>query len=186
MSRSNPRKFCSELTNVIPKINQRSIQRNMTANDFNIFFKSVPDKISSMCDKRKPWLQNSAQSIHTFKFHKISLDDVLKSLKSLPEKSGMDMHGFERRLLRLSSDHVVDSLPCTINSSLNSGRIFYYWKIARVTPVYKNSGDVHVMSNYRPISVIGHIAKIMEQLIRTQLVGPICIFKRPLKPNLSA
>ena len=29
---------------------------------------------------------------------------------------------------------------------------------------------MHVMSNYRPISVIGHIAKIVEQLIRTQLV----------------
>ena len=57
-----------------------------------------------------------------------------------------------------------------INSSLNSGRVFDDWKVARVTPVYKNSGDMHVMSNNRPISVIGHIAKIVEQLIRTQLV----------------
>ena len=50
-------------------------------------------------------------------------------------------------------------------------RMFFYdWKVARVTPVYKNSGDVHVMSNYRPISVNEHVAKIMKQLIRTQLV----------------
>ena len=169
-SRSNPRKFWSELTSVIPKINERSIPRTMTANDFNIFFTSVPDKLSTMCDKGKPLLWNSAQSIHTFKFHEISRNDVLKFLKSLPEKSGMDIHGFDRKLLKLSSEHVVDSLSCIINSSLNSGRVFDDWKVARVTPVYKNSGDMHVMSNYRPISVIGHIAKIVEQLIRTQLV----------------
>ena len=27
------------------------------------------------------------------------------------------------------------------------------------------------MSNYRPISVIGHIAKMVEQLVRSQLVS---------------
>ena len=35
----------------------------------------------------------------------------------------------------------------------------------------KNNGDVDVMSNYRPISVIGHIAKMVEQLVRSQLVN---------------
>ena len=37
--------------------------------------------------------------------------------------------------------------------------------------VHKNNGDVHIMSNYRPISVIGHIAKMVEQLVRFQLVA---------------
>ena len=45
------------------------------------------------------------------------------------------------------------------------------WKLVRVTPVYKNNGDVNIMSNYRPISVIGHIAKMVEQLVRSQLVS---------------
>ena len=40
-----------------------------------------------------------------------------------------------------------------------------------MTPVFKNNGDVDVMSNYRPIAVIGHIAKLVEQLVRTQLVN---------------
>ena len=41
---------------------------------------------------------------------------------------------------------------------------------ARVTHVFKNSGDVDVMSNYRPICVIGHITKMVGQLVRSQLV----------------
>ena len=42
--------------------------------------------------------------------------------------------------------------------------------MARMTPVFKNNGAVDVMSNYRPISVIDHIAKMVEQLVRSQLV----------------
>ena len=45
------------------------------------------------------------------------------------------------------------------------------WKLARVTPVFKNNADVDVMSNYRPISVIGHITKMVEQLVRSQHVN---------------
>ena len=39
-----------------------------------------------------------------------------------------------------------------------------------MTPVFKNSGDVDVMSNYWLISVIGHIAKMVEQLVQSQLI----------------
>ena len=45
------------------------------------------------------------------------------------------------------------------------------WKLARVIPVFKNNADVDVMSNYRPISVIGHITKMVEQLVRSQHVN---------------
>ena len=36
-------------------------------------------------------------------------------------------------------------------------------------PIDKNSGDVHTKSSYRPKSVIGQIAKIVDQLMRTKL-----------------
>ena len=42
------------------------------------------------------------------------------------------------------------------------------WKISRVTPVHKN-GPFNDMNNYRPVSVISIIAKIMEKLIHNQL-----------------
>ena len=92
---------------------------------------------------------------------------IITLLYSVSDKSGMDIHGFDRKLLRLSSEHIVGSLSYIINSR----RFCDDWKVARVTPVYKNCGDVHVMSNYRPVSVIGHIAKIVEQLIRSQHVA---------------
>ena len=43
-------------------------------------------------------------------------------------------------------------------------------KFARVTPVYKQAGDINMPGNYRPISVIGHIAKMIETLIGVQMI----------------
>ena len=44
------------------------------------------------------------------------------------------------------------------------------WKLSRVTPIYKGNGGANDKGNYRPISVIGHIAKIIEREITNQVV----------------
>ena len=82
----------------------------------------------------------------------------------------MDILGFDWKLIKIAGQHIFDSLLYIINDSLLHGTFPDEWKLARVTPVFNNSGDVDVMYNYRPISVIGHIAKMMEQLVRSQLV----------------
>ena len=55
----------------------------MTANEFDIFFKSVPDKVSAVCDKGTPLLWTCAQSVHTFKFHEITRNDELNYIRYL-------------------------------------------------------------------------------------------------------
>ena len=45
-----------------------------------------------------------------------------------------------------------------VNSSLENGIVHDDWKKARVTPVYKNEGEINDENNIRLISVISHIA----------------------------
>ena len=52
--------------------------------------------------------------------------------------------------------------------SFQTGQIPLEWKSANVTPVLKN-GDETQMENYRPISVLPVIAKIMERIVFNQL-----------------
>ena len=63
------------------------------------------------------------------------------------------------RLLKLASPIISKSLEYIVNSSLDKGIVHDDWKRARVTSVYKNEGDINDENNFRPISVIGHIAK---------------------------
>ena len=93
------------------------------------------------------------------------------NLHSFSDKKDMDSWGFGRKLVRIAGEHIVDSLLCIKNDSCSNGIFPDDWKLARVTPVYKNNGDINSMSNYRPISVIGQIAKMVEQLVRSQLLS---------------
>ena len=170
-SGTNPRSFWAELGSIISKINIRSIPRNMSAEEFNIYFKNVPDLISSSFTGDSSLLWKGQASIYTFKFKDVQRIDLMTLLISLSDKTGMDILGFDRKLVRIAGEHIVDSLLCIINDSLSNGTFPDDWKIARVTPVYENNGDINIMSNYRSISVIGHIAQVVEQLVRSQLVS---------------
>ena len=79
--------------------------------------------------------------------------------------------GFDKKLIKIAGQHSVDSLLYIINDSLLNETFPVEWKRVRVTPVFKNNGHVDVMSSYRPISVIGHAKKVVEQLVRSQLAG---------------
>ena len=57
------------------------------------------------------------------------------------------------------------ALANVINKSLRSGVFEQDWKNARVTPIYKDDGDINDENNYRPISVIGHSAKMIESIV---------------------
>jgi hypothetical protein len=62
---------------------------------------------------------------------------------------------------------IAPSLTLIFNQSIRTGIFPTDWKVSRVTPIYK-SGEKHSMTNYRPISVISIVARIIEKLIHNQ------------------
>ena len=54
------------------------------------------------------------------------------------------------------------------NLSLRTARFPDDWKLAKVTPVFKD-GNRNDCGNYRPISVISVVAKVFEKLVYQQL-----------------
>ena len=54
------------------------------------------------------------------------------------------------------------------NSSIDTSQFPSNWKVARVTPIFKE-GDKTEKSNYRPISVLSVISRVFEKLIANKL-----------------
>jgi len=69
-------------------------------------------------------------------------------------------------------DAVIPSLTALINKSLADGKVPQCWKQAQVTPLLKKSGlDINDYKNYRPVSNIPFISKVIEKVVAKQLTN---------------
>ena len=76
--------------------------------------------------------------------------------------------GISSELLKLITGDISKCITLIINQSLHSGIFPDKFKIAKVTPIHKK-GDIKLITNFRPISVLPVISKIFETVICDQL-----------------
>ena len=72
------------------------------------------------------------------------------------------------KIIKLAAPVISDSLTLICNQATTLSSFPDEWKIARVVPLYKN-GQRNIPGNYRPISVLPPISKIMERVLHDQL-----------------
>ena len=146
-------------------------------NVFNEFFSSIGSKYNEKFPKSDDLHWTQSECVHTFKFSDIQEDQLLKYLTALPDYSSLDVLGFDSKLIRCGAETLVSSLTVLFNMSLRLSSLPKDLKRARVTPVYKGKGSKSDPSSYRPISVIHHVAKLLEKCIQCQLMSYLEYFK---------
>lgn len=72
--------------------------------------------------------------------------------------------GIPSRLLINVADEIVPSLCKLLNLSLSLGIMPVNWKLANIMPVFKKD-DPKLPSNYRPISSLSVVSKVLERCI---------------------
>ena len=72
------------------------------------------------------------------------------------------------RLLKYASDVIAPILTGLINKSFTDGVFPGVWKCAKETALFKD-GDKSLKDNYRPISILPTISKIIERSAHIQL-----------------
>ena len=105
---------------------------------------------------------------HVFSLTKTSNDIVLELIKSLPLNKASGLDGISAKLLKEAGPIVSASLTYVINRSLTTGIFPNDWKVARVTPIYKDDIKTNP-NNYRPISVLPIVSKLIERIVFNQL-----------------
>jgi hypothetical protein len=68
-------------------------------------------------------------------------------------------------MLKIAPEKIAEPLQIIFNKSLRQGKYPSSWKIAHVIAILKKKGDASLPSNYRPISLISCVGKIMERVI---------------------
>ena len=94
----------------------------------------------------------------------LTADEVKSVLKSLPVGKASGPDGISNRVLKELADQMAMPLSLLFNQSIEDGKIPADWKEAYVSPVPKG-GDLSLSSNYRPISLLSNLDKILERAI---------------------
>ena len=103
---------------------------------------------------------------------RISVQDVNDVLRNLDVKKACGPGHINPRFLKEGAHILSQPLSVLFNRSLSQGYFPSRWKNGYLTPIHKND-DKSLPSNYRPISLLDPIGKVMERCVHKHLYNYI-------------
>ena len=165
---NNPNKSISTKFN----INDKCItDQQEIANHFNSFFASIGTKISQQIKNHdqidhRQYLIN--RPVTTFHFHEITTQDVMCIISKLPNKKSTGYDEISTKTIKILSAVISPTLSLIINKCILHGTVPDEMKVSKIKPLFKK-GDVTLLNNYRPISLLPCVSKIFERVLFNQL-----------------
>ena len=143
------------------------------ANAFNVYFANIGKNLASEIEQNVNIIDYT-QYLSTpitetrLQFKCITDNDTQIAIGMLENKSSSGHDGISNKLLKLLKMDLSKSLTLIINQMITTGIFPDSFKISKITPLFKK-GDVSLLSNYRPISLLPTISKIFERILYNQL-----------------
>ena len=103
----------------------------------------------------------------------ISCQEVYVLLRSLPNKEG-GPDGLPSWIFKDSADFLSSAICLIFNRSFQNGRFPSCFKAANIVPIPKCSRP-HSISDYRPISMLPILSKLLERFVVKKLIVPSVI-----------
>jgi len=178
----NPKKSWEILKEAIGKktqssISELSINGTLTneptamANEFNNFFSGIGVKISNTViptDKDPISYINIDPNTPQLDLGGTGAIQIINILKKMDKKNSPDLDGISLALLKSIALEISIPLGHIFNLSLTNGVFPEKLKSSRVVPIFK-AGDPTSCDNYRPISLVSAISKILEKTVAAKL-----------------
>jgi hypothetical protein len=142
------------------------------ANHFNEFFthvgQQISDSVPPVTKKPEDYI-NYDRQIPQMQLGNTTPEHVLKIIKKLKSKNSCDVNGISTKLIKYVGNEIAIPLAHVFNLSLTSGEFPTKLKKCRVVPIFK-SGDQLECDNYRPISLLNSISKVLEKIVAEKLI----------------
>lgn len=157
----------NKLGNQIPLLsinNTEASTNEQKANMLNDFFCSQ----ANIDDSHQPLPNINSFDGGSLEDIVISEQDVKDAISQVDPSKACGPDLISPRLLREGSDILAKHLSIFFTKLVSSSAFPTTWKVANVTPIFKK-GDPSTPSNYRPVSLLSCIGKLMERCIHTKL-----------------
>lgn len=133
------------------------IEKANCLNDFFVSISSVDDSNIAL----PAFYSKTNISIDMIVINESEVSDVLKILQT-NKACGNDL--ISHRMLKGTVTTVSKPLATIFNRSINESQYPSAWKLANVIPLFKK-GCAQTPSNYRPISLLSCVGKVMERIM---------------------
>ena len=171
INENNLKRMWSTINSIINKSKAKNNSEtfNIDINYANNYFSNVGyetlKKIPNVKSNVKSYL--GKRQIQSIFLNPVSENEIVNIINQLPATSaGYD--NIPSKLLKLTIEHIKTPLCKIFNASLSIGYFLDLLKIACVVLIFK-SGNSKIISNYRPISILPYISKIIEKVVYNRL-----------------
>ena len=139
------------------------------AEEFNKYFSEVGEKLArelpASCDHFSQYLGDRSENV--FKFRHVHESYVKKIILDFKDCSpGYD--DLSMKVIKYCVDEIVFPLSVICNLSMHTGVFPDKLKQAQIIPIFKSNNRKSI-NNYRPISILPSISKILEKIVTKQL-----------------
>ena len=186
----NPKKAWKSINNLLGRQNKPTVvnelnvgEQNLTspediAEGFNEYFSNIGPDLASKIDYSNSNFETYVKIAQSefAAFQPVTVSHVSHLLHGLSNNKATGIDKISSKIIKLAAPVISDSLTLIFNQAITLSSFPDEWKVARVMPLYKN-GQRSIPGNYRPISVLPAISKIMERILYDQLYNYLTKFE---------
>ena len=99
----------------------------------------------------------------------ITDENILNSLKNLKLGKSNGVDGIGNNILRACAPSITEPLKMIAQKSIDTGVFPKSWKKSNVVPIFKHKGAKDSVANYRPISLLSCMSKVVERQVYNEL-----------------
>lgn len=139
------------------------------------------DKVNELC---KHFTQNSANQLCDIKYDVtqyedpqtlskffVCIEEVFNVIRNMNTQTSAGSDDIPAKFIKQNANEITPYLTRIINDIINEGEFPDNLKTAMVIPLYKQKGERSSVKNYRPISILPALAKIIEKIISDKIVA---------------
>ena len=105
---------------------------------------------------------------NSFSFNPVSVEKIGDMLKVHNSSKATGPDNISARFLKDAADLIAPFIAHIINLSLEQGTVPDDMKHSKVIPLFKK-GDRSDPGNYRPVSILSVVSKVLEKVVHEQL-----------------
>ena len=128
-----------------------------------------PDFLIPAEDNNAPVsIPNARPSQHSWSIKTSTILQVANIIKRLNASNTKDYYGLQVTLLQRNIQYLARPLCMLVNQSIMECSFPNALKVAYITPIHKTGCKMNV-KNYRPVSILPVISKVIEKVVTTQM-----------------